>query len=78
MQRRAEVSLAVVSVGQGCEVVRLEPGTAERLRRLLALGLVPGAPIEVRRNWPGIVFKMGFAEFALDADLARAVIVAAR
>ncbi len=78
MQSRLEVPLTKIAEGQGCEVVRLEPGSAERLRRLLALGLVPGAPVKVTRKWPAIVFKMGFAEFALDGELAGAVIVAAR
>lgn len=67
--------LGDLKAGTSCTVVRLDSGTPDRLRRLLALGVLPGSRLEVTQAWPGIVFRMGFSEFALDRELARSIIV---
>ena len=45
------------------------------LRKLLALGLLPGVEVEVERRWPAVVVRIGFATVALDAGLAEGVVV---
>ena len=63
--------------GRRATVQRLvAPGGAE-LRRLLALGLLPGVEVEVERRWPALVVRAGGARVALDVELAAAVIVSA-
>ena len=45
-----ETSLDEIDVGSKCRVVHLEPGKARR--RLLEMGLVPGAEVEIIKKAP--------------------------
>ena len=68
--------LADLAAGQKATVRRLAAGSPADLRKLLALGLLPGVELEVERRWPAIVLKLDCATVALDAALAAGVIVA--
>lgn len=70
--------LAGLAEGEGATIVRLAARNAGELRRLLALGLLPGVELAVERRWPAIVLRVGFATLALDAAMAEAVIVVPR
>jgi Fe2+ transport system protein FeoA len=69
-------SLAALAAGQRGVICRLAAKTPADLRKILALGLLPGAEVEVERRWPAVVLRLDFATVALDAGLAEAVIVA--
>jgi Fe2+ transport system protein FeoA len=56
-------------------VQRLAAASGSDLRKLLALGLLPGVDVEVERRWPALVVRAGSATVALDAALAAAVVV---
>ena len=68
--------LAALEAGQRATVRRLAAGSPADLRKLLALGLLPGVELEVERRWPAVVLKLDCATVALDTALAEAVIVA--
>jgi len=44
-----------------------------RAARLAALGVLPGVPLRLVQAYPAFVVRLGFAELALDTDLARLV-----
>ena len=44
-----------------------------RAARLASLGILPGVPVRVVQTYPAYVLRIGFAEIALDADMARLV-----
>jgi len=67
--------LAGLGPGQRATVRRLAVASPADLRKLLALGLLPGVEVEVERRWPAVVLKLDSATVALDAALAAAVIV---
>ena len=67
--------LAALVPGQRATVRRLAVESPADLRKLLALGLLPGVEIEVERRWPAVVLKLDSAMVALDSTLAGAVIV---
>ena len=69
-------SVATLQPGQRATVRRLSAGSAADLRKLLALGLLPGVEVEVERRWPAVVLRLDSATVALDAALASAVLVA--
>ncbi|HVM43783.1 MAG TPA: FeoA family protein [Gemmatimonadales bacterium] len=69
-------SLAGLQPGQRGTVRRLAAENPADLRKLLALGLLPGVEVEVERHWPAVVLRVDSATVALDAGLAGAVIVA--
>jgi Fe2+ transport system protein FeoA len=69
-------SLADLPVGQRGTIQRLATKIPADLRKLLALGLLPGVELEVERRWPAMVLRLDFSSVALDAALAEAVLVA--
>lgn len=44
-----------------------------RAARLAALGVLPGVPLRLMQTYPAYVVRIGYAEIALDAELARLV-----
>jgi ferrous iron transport protein A len=68
--------LATLAPGQRATIRRLAAEKPSDLRKLLALGLLPGVELEVERRWPAVVLKLDCATVALDAALAGAVLVA--
>ena len=44
-----------------------------RAARLASLGILPGIPVRLVQAYPAYVLRVGFAEIALDNDLARLV-----
>lgn len=68
-------TLGALREGERATVRRLAAPTPGDLRKLLALGLLPGVEVEVERVWPATVVRLGFATVALDAELAGAVVV---
>jgi Fe2+ transport system protein FeoA len=72
-----ERCLAELAPGEEGVVSRLSSTSADEadIRKLLALGVMPGVPLKVVRRTPSIVFELGFTEFAIDAALARSIMV---
>jgi len=68
-------TLARLGEGQRGTIQRLAAKDPSDLRKLLALGLLPGVELEVERRWPAVVLRLDYASVALDADLAAAVLV---
>lgn len=68
-------SLASLGKGQRGTIRRLAARDPADLRKLLALGLLPGVELEVERRWPAVVLRLDYASVALDAGLAGAVLV---
>ena len=68
-------TLGSLEVGAKATVRRLASAKGGDLRKLLALGVLPGVELEVERRWPTIVVRMGYATVALDAGLAEGVVV---
>ena len=68
-------TLATLEAGARATVHRLATAHSADLRKLLALGVLPGVELEVERRWPAVVVRMGYATVALDARLAEVVIV---
>jgi DtxR family Mn-dependent transcriptional regulator len=43
------------------------------MQKLMALGVLPGAPISLVRRSPSVVFQVGYSQFAVDEELARGI-----
>lgn len=50
-------------------------GSTKHYMKLMAMGLYPGASIELVRRSPTFVYRSGFSEFAIDRELAELVII---
>jgi Fe2+ transport system protein FeoA len=68
-------TLVDLAVGQRATIQRLAASGGSSLRKLLALGLLPGVELAVERSWPATVVRIGHATVALDATLAGAAVV---
>lgn len=44
-----------------------------RAARLASMGILPGVPVRLVQTYPAYVLRVGFAEIALDQDMARLV-----
>ncbi len=68
-------SLVDMHPGERGTIAYLHTGRHDILRKLMALGLLPGAPVELIRTFPSYVFRLGETEYAVDRDIAAAVYV---
>jgi len=41
----------------------------------MAMGVLPGNAIVLDGNFPSFVFSVGYSQYAVDADMAEAIIV---
>lgn len=67
--------LVELQIGEGGRVAYLQATESSRLRELMSIGLLPGAPVRLLRTTPAYVVAVGESEFALDENMARAVYV---
>ena len=65
--------LAQMRPGQDGTIVDLDRCEPVRLRKMLSLGLVPGARVRVERHQPAVVFWLGRTQFAIDAAMAESI-----
>jgi DtxR family Mn-dependent transcriptional regulator len=68
-------SLMEMQPGEHGSIAYLHTGRSDLLNKLMALGMLPGTPIEVIRTFPSYVFRLGETEYAVDRDIASAVYV---
>ena len=59
--------------GEGGIVSCLTDPDHPRAARLAALGILPGTPVRLTQAYPAYVLRVGFAEIALDHDMAHLV-----
>ncbi len=62
-----------MAVGDAGIISCLTDPSHPRAARLAALGVLPGVPVRLVQSYPAYVVRMGFAELALDTELARIV-----
>lgn len=70
--------LADLRPGQEGKVAFLRPGDDSKLKKLLAMGVLPGAEIALIRAFPSYVFRVGYTQYAVDRDLAHEIMVRIR
>ena len=79
-QARQEVGRLVqpltdLQVGQSGTIAYLHAEDQARLGKLMAMGVLPGTHVELRRRTPTYVFSVGFSQFAVDEEVAGSVFV---
>jgi Fe2+ transport system protein FeoA len=68
--------LAALTAGASGTVRRVVGEHGDRLDRLQALGVTPGAAVVVLQTSPGIVFLCDQTELAIERPVAEAILVA--
>ncbi len=67
--------LASLVVGAHGRIVGLGGGDPQRIDRLRALGVTPGASVQVLQTFPGVVFLCDQTELAVERGVAEAILV---
>jgi Fe2+ transport system protein FeoA len=67
--------LVELQPGQTGRVACLDAHQPAALRKLMALGVLPGNPIRLLRRSPAFVFQVGYSQFAVDESVAGAIYV---
>lgn len=67
------VPLTSMAEGErGCITCLQDPGSA-RAAKVAALGALPGIELELVQRFPAFVFRIGYAEVAIDTELAECI-----
>ncbi len=67
--------LASLKPGETGTIAYIKAGDSKKLQKLMAMGVRPGNAIELNANFPSFVFSVDYSQYAVDADMASAIIV---
>jgi DtxR family Mn-dependent transcriptional regulator len=73
--KRLVSPLAQLDTGHEGKVAYVYAPEAGRLQKLMAMGILPGAPIKLIQKFPSFVFEAGHSQFAVDEQIADAIYV---
>lgn len=69
------LDVAELAAGQRARVVHVGGGSTSRRNALAVFGLAPGSEITLLQRRPSCVIRVGETELALDAEIARRILV---
>ncbi len=67
--------LSQLSQGQKGKVAYIYAPESDKLQKLMAMGILPGAPIILIQSFPSYVFQARQTQFAVDKEIANAIYV---
>jgi len=67
--------LSQLAPGQKGKVAYIYAPELIQLQKLVAMGILPGAPISLVQSFPSYVFQVGQTQFAVDKEIAEAIYV---
>ena len=67
--------LSQLAPGHQGKVAYIYAPQAGKLQKLMAMGILPGAPIKPIQSFPSFVFEAGQTQFAVDKEIADAIYV---
>ncbi|MCD6505442.1 metal-dependent transcriptional regulator [Candidatus Poribacteria bacterium] len=72
---RVVSALTDLKPGQKGKIAYLQAKNSKELQKLMAMGILPGTPIELRRRFPSYIFRVGYTEYAVDRETADQIYV---
>ncbi len=73
--QRVVAALSQLIPGQGGKVAYIHTTEPYQLQKLTAMGILPGAPINLIQSFPSYLFQAGQTQFAVDREIADAIYV---
>ena len=61
--------------GQKGKVAYIYAPESNKLQKLMAMGILPGAPVSLIQSFPSYVFQAGQTQFAVDKEIADAIYI---
>ena len=74
-KERFVVPLTSLNPGEAGTIAYIKAGDSKKLQKLMVMGVLPGNAIELNANFPSFVFSVDYSQYAVDADMAAAIIV---
>lgn len=65
--------LSALKKGEGGKIAYIHTRDRELLRKIMAMGALPGLSIKVIQNFPSHVFQIGESQFAIDKTMAEQI-----
>ena len=69
------VPLTELKSNEGGEIAYIQTEDNMKMRKLMAMGVLPGNRIVLIQTFPSYIFRVGFSEFAIDTNMAREIFV---
>jgi DtxR family Mn-dependent transcriptional regulator len=69
------VPLSLLKKGEKGIIAYIKSGDSKKLKKLMAMGVLPGNAIILDRAFPSFVFSVGYSQYAVDTDMASAILV---
>ncbi|MDO8662968.1 MAG: FeoA family protein [Candidatus Omnitrophota bacterium] len=66
-----------LKVNQRGKITRVNTRDLKKLKKIMAMGVLPGMPVILIQKFPSYVFQVGQSQFAVDKELAECICVAA-
>lgn len=73
--RRLVAPLCELKPGESGKIAYIQMHNLPRLQKLMAMGVLPGVPVALLRNYPSFVFEAGYSQFAVDEEIAADIYV---
>ena len=69
------VPMSNLRQGESGAIAYVHTGDSERLKKLMALGILPGESVTLQRRYPSFVFTVGQSRYAVDEGMAAAIYI---
>jgi DtxR family Mn-dependent transcriptional regulator len=69
------VPLTELKSGEEGEIAYIQTEDDKKMQKLMAMGVLPGNRIRLNQTFPSYIFRVGYSEFAIDANMAREIFV---
>ncbi len=73
--RKVVAPLSQLAPGQKGKVAYIYAPESSQLQKLMAMGVLPGAPINLIQSFPSYVFQVRQTQFAVDKEIASAIYI---
>jgi len=72
---QAVVPMSQLRPGEEGVIAYIHSGDSEKLKKLMAMGILPGEEVDLERRFPSFVFNVGFSRYAVDEGMASAIFI---
>lgn len=69
------VPMSKLRQGESGAIAYVHTGDSDKLKKLMALGILPGESVTLQRRYPSFVFTVGRSRYAVDEGMAEAIYV---
>ena len=69
------VPMSKLRQGESGAIAYVHTGDSDKLKKLMALGILPGESVILQRRYPSFVFTVGRSRYAVDESMAEAIYV---